>query len=99
MTPDQKRISFLNKYFIFKKVRDVDAAAVERVQTDESKVEVAADTSEGKSLTAVLKSTRKKPKVRKMKGKLKLKMKKPKQTVTAPTEVVEVAVVEEGKLM
>ncbi len=97
MTPDQKRISFLNKYFIFKKVRDVDAAAVERVQTDESKVEVAADTSEGKSLTAVLKSTRTRPKVRKIKGKLKLKMKKPKQAVSAPVEVVEVAVTEGKK--
>lgn len=92
MTPDQKRISFLNKYFIFKKVRDVDAAAVERVQTDESKVEVAEDTTEGKSLAAVLKSTRKKPKIRKIKGKLKLKIKKestPK--TTAPVEVVVVA--------
>ena len=32
MTPNEKKISFLNKYFIFKKIRDVNAEEVEKIQ-------------------------------------------------------------------
>lgn len=39
MTPDEKKISFLNKYFIFKKVRDVDASEVSRVMMKQSAIE------------------------------------------------------------
>ena len=36
MTPDEKKISFLNKFFIFKKVREVNAEEVSRVLTGSS---------------------------------------------------------------
>ena len=39
MSLDEKQISFLNTYFIFKKVRNVDAAAVARARIGESMME------------------------------------------------------------
>ena len=39
MSLDEKQISFLNTYFIFKKVRNVDAAAVARARVGESMME------------------------------------------------------------
>ena len=37
MTPDEKKISFLNKYFIYKKIRNVNTEEVERIHTAVSK--------------------------------------------------------------
>ena len=37
MTSDEKKVSFLNKFFIFKKIRDVDAEAVEKIQLNLNK--------------------------------------------------------------
>ena len=33
MTPEEKQISFLNRYYIFKKIRNVDAKKIESVMT------------------------------------------------------------------
>jgi hypothetical protein len=38
MSTDEKRISFLNKYFVFKKVRDVNAEQVARILADQNVV-------------------------------------------------------------
>ena len=40
MTPNERYISFFNNYFIFKKIRSVDAEKVKLEATDESAVEV-----------------------------------------------------------
>lgn len=87
MTPDEKKISFLNKYFIFKKVREVNAEEVSRVLTGSS---VAQIELEKKETTIVDKPLiKKKPVVKKKKSKLKIGIAKPKQNV----EMVEEAVV------
>lgn len=73
MTPDEKKVSFLNKFFIFKKIRDVNAEEVERVQLNISidQIEGAQKTSE--VLSNIVESVAQdKPKVKKL-GKIKLK--------------------------
>ena len=77
MTPDEKKISFLNKYFIFKKIRDVNAEEVSRVMMDESRVQVEQDLQEQKEIE---KSLIKKagPTVKKIKNKIKLSKSKTK---------------------
>ncbi len=80
MTSDEKKISFLNKYFIFKKIRDVNAEEVSRVMMNESQQQVE---EEKKEEMKIQKELIKKagPTVRKIKKKLKIKS-KAKQTVT-----------------
>jgi hypothetical protein len=39
MTPEEKRISFMNRYFIFKKIRDVDVKKMSHVILKESELE------------------------------------------------------------
>ena len=38
MTAEQRRISFLNKYFVFKKIRNVDAKSV-KIETEDEQQE------------------------------------------------------------
>ena len=81
MTTDEKKISFLNKYFIFKKIRDVNAEEVSRVMMNESQQQVE---EEKKEEMKIQKDLIKKagPTVRKIKKKLKIKS-KVKPTVTS----------------
>ena len=74
MTADEKKISFLNKYFIFKKIRDVNAEEVSRVMMNESKQQIE---SERKEEMKIQKDLIKKagPTVKKIKSKLKIKSK------------------------
>ena len=50
MTPNERQISFLNNFFIFKKVRSVDAEKVKLASTDESKAEAAANLADTEAL-------------------------------------------------
>jgi len=90
MTSDEKKVSFLNKYFIFKKVRDVNAEEVEKIQLN---ISSEAEDEISKTNTALAEVVRKaqtdKPKVKKL-GKMKLKkatkatVKKPKMRIKRP---------------
>ena len=74
MTSDEKKVSFLNKFFIFKKIRDVDAAAVEKIQLNLNKEQEKTTAETNKELGEVVKNpvNEDKPRVKKL-GKLKLK--------------------------
>ena len=56
MTPNEKKISFLNNYFVFKKVTDVNAGKVSLVITDEKQENI--EEEEGEVLTAAAKITK-----------------------------------------
>jgi len=73
MTSDEKKISFLNKYFIFKKVRDVNAEEVSRVLTGASIAQV--DLEMKNTQTIAKPMIKKKPVVKKKKAKLKIGVK------------------------
>jgi hypothetical protein len=85
MNTDEKKISFLNKYFIFKKIRDVNAEEVSRVMMNESQQQVE---EEKKEEMKIQKELIKKagPTVRKIKKKLKIKSK------AKPTNTSEVSI-------
>ena len=59
MTPEERKISYFNNYFVFKKVRTVDAEKVKLSQSDESATEVAMDKAD---TIKIRKSTTKKKK-------------------------------------
>jgi mRNA (guanine-N7-)-methyltransferase len=85
MTSDEKKISFLNKYFIFKKIRDVNAEEVSRVMMNESQQQVEEEKKEEMKIQKeLIKKTG--PTVRKIKKKLKIKS-KAKPTVTTENDV------------
>lgn len=90
MTPDEKKISFLNKYFIFKKVRDVNAEEVSRVLTGSSLAQIDLEKKETDQVDEQL--IKKKPIVKKKKGKLKIGVGETLQ-VEQPVETVEEEVV------
>ena len=54
MTPDERNISNLNKYFIYKKVRDVNAEKVSHVLMNESQQQVEQNIKQEKDLDASL---------------------------------------------
>jgi hypothetical protein len=90
MTPDEKKVSFLNKFFIFKKVRDVNAEEVEKIQLNISSAAEEEVSKTNKALAEVVsKAQSDKPKVKKL-GKMKLKKatkattKKPKMRIKRP---------------
>ena len=84
MTSDEKKVSFLNKFFIFKKIRDVDAAAVEKIQLNLNKEQEKTTAETNKELGEVVKKVNEdKPRVKKL-GKLKLKKAK---VVTAKPKI------------
>jgi len=84
MTSDEKKVSFLNKYFIFKKIRDVNAEEVEKIQLNigiEAEKEL---TKTNEVLAEVVQEVQSdKPKVKKLNKKMKLK-KATKAKVTKP---------------
>ena len=55
MSSNEKKISFLNNYFVFKKVHDVNAGKVSLVITDETKENIEEEEEEGEELTEVAK--------------------------------------------
>jgi hypothetical protein len=83
MTSDEKRVSFLNKFFVFKKIRDVNAGAVEKIQLNLNKAQQKQVSETNKALGEIVKGA--KPAVKKL-GKLKLKktVKVPKLKVKLP---------------
>ena len=72
MTPDEKKVSFLNKFFIFKKVRDVNAEQVEKILTNQDEETSKQIAKENVVIEKSMKQAEKKPRVKKL-GKLKLK--------------------------
>ena len=72
MTAGERRISFLNRYMIFKKVRNVDAQSVAIELLNSSIREEEVETNESEKVTAVANSVIKAKKTRKLKEKLKL---------------------------
>ena len=78
MTADEKRISYLNRYFIFKKVREVDAEQVALALSGRSEEEAGADAAASASLTGAA-TEGQRPRVRKLTRKIRLH---PKRRVT-----------------
>jgi mRNA (guanine-N7-)-methyltransferase len=73
MTSDEKKVSFLNKFFIFKKIRDVNAEAVEKIQLNLNKDQQKEVGETNKELDEVVKKVDgDKPRIKKL-GKIKLK--------------------------
>jgi len=73
MTSDEKKVSFLNKFFVFKKIRDVNAEQVEKIQLNLNKAEEEEVAATNEELDEVVKKANSdKPKVKKL-GKIKLK--------------------------
>jgi hypothetical protein len=71
MTSDEKKVSFLNKFFIFKKIRDVDAETVEKIQLNLNKDQQKEVGETNKELDEVVKKADK-TQIKKL-GKIKLK--------------------------
>ena len=59
MTPSERKISFLNNFFIFKKIRSVDAEKVKLRATDESKREEQLNLKETEALRNPIKKKNK----------------------------------------
>jgi hypothetical protein len=78
MTEGEKRISFLNRWMVFKKVRDVDAEEVSRTLLGQSLKEIVAAERETEdateAVTEVVVETKPKVKPRKLKRRIKLVM-------------------------
>ena len=73
MSTAEKKISFLNNYFIFKKVRNVDSKQLSLDMADESNFQVDLDTIDTqKAQTALVIKPKKKSRVKKLKKKVKL---------------------------
>ena len=78
MTANERKISFLNKYFIYKKVRDVDASKVMLGLLHKTLAEVEEEKKETEKAEEVVESTVQKQVIKvkkKIKKKVKLKMK------------------------
>jgi len=50
MTPEEKQISFLNRYFMFKKVRNVDVAKLNEIMNVQSKTTIDTDNNSPDSI-------------------------------------------------
>ena len=84
MTSDEKKVSFLNKFFVFKKIRDVNAEEVEKIQLNLNKSQEEAVQKTNEELDGVIKEEEAaKPRVKKL-GKMKIKTAK-KGTTVKPT--------------
>ena len=78
MSPEEKRISFMNRYFVFKKVRNVDAKKIESIFKKQNQLseEYEVQSFHEKDVEDDIKNkekeeeTIKKPKVKKTKKKL-----------------------------
>jgi hypothetical protein len=76
MSPEEKQISFMNRYFVFKKVRNVDAKKMAEVITNQNEKEEIAMENEIQELEKEIKKVEKKKLVIKKTGKV-IKIKKP----------------------
>ena len=75
MTPKEKQISFFNKYFIYKKIRNVDTRAIYNTMVGSSKFQEQMNKLDGEEaeIVAVQEEEENKPKApKKLKRKLKL---------------------------
>ncbi len=71
MTEYEKKISFLNRYFVYKKIRNVNTEKVQIDFGDYSSTEILNDLDQSKEAVKVAKKTvSNKPKIRKIKTKL-----------------------------
>ena len=72
MNSFEKKISFLNRYFVYKKIRNVNAAKVELESVEESEVNIVNSLVQTKEAVKVAKKTNKEivSKTRKLKRKL-----------------------------
>ena len=79
MSSNEKRISFLNKYFIFKKIRDVDADQIARILSNRSEEQDIEDVKASIQLQHAMESAKPKKtgKPKKLQRKLKIKAKPP----------------------
>ena len=72
MTTEEKQISFLNRYFIFKKMRNVDTNKILIMKTIQTNAEVKKEEEESKQIKKkIIVKRRKKPK--KLKKKIRIK--------------------------
>lgn len=72
MTSEEKFISFLNNYFIFKKIRDVDTKSLQVALSDETIDEIKTENAESKSLENAATSSAPSKRAIKLKKKVKL---------------------------
>jgi len=74
MNAKEKQISFYNNYFIYKKIRNVDASAIERAALGVSTLQQDLDVEESKETQEEFKEIEKeiKPKAKKIKEKIKI---------------------------
>ena len=85
LSTDEKKISFLNSYFIFKKVRQVNAEQVSRMLIDRSpQAEAEISRDESKINLVLSKSRVKRPRVKKIARKIKIGQKIPQPTIVIP---------------
>jgi hypothetical protein len=71
MTEYEKKISFLNRYFVYKKIRNVNTEKVQIEFSDYSPSEIAHNEEETKEAVKIAKMEQKiKPKIRKLNRKL-----------------------------
>ena len=75
MTPDEKRISFYNRYFVFIKDRHVDTSKVLSVMTDQSAVEQVQEKEETTEIRETVETPKPKKKGKKMKKRINIKRK------------------------
>jgi hypothetical protein len=86
MNAFEKKISFLNRYFVYKKIRNVNAAKVELELTEESNVNVVNSIVQTKKVEKETKKVIKevKPKIRKLDKTLTLEEGQNKEEALAP---------------
>jgi hypothetical protein len=92
MSASEKNISFLNKYFVFKKVRDVDANQISRILSGISEVQDIEDVKESLQLQQAIESSKPKKtlKARKLGKKLKIKAKDPNEPIVTSQKKIKI---------
>lgn len=90
MNEYEKKISFLNRYFVYKKIRNVNAAKVELENIDETEEEIRYEKKETKQAVKVAKKVIKqeKPKIVKLKQKLELEAVEEEKPVEEEEQVI-----------
>jgi len=92
MTNGEKRISFLNRYFVYKKIRNVDTETISNTLLDTTKQAEKVNEDETKQIEKVIEKKTSKRFVKKLKQKLRLVMIEEEPTVTPQEEKVEAEV-------
>lgn len=89
LTTNEKKISFLNKYFVFKKVRQVDAEKVSRLLINKDLGAIELEQKQENQMDLVLSNKSKRPRVVKLKHKLKI------STEELPPSITDIVIPEE----